>query len=321
MNRIRTRFTEVFGVDLPVVQGGLAHLAHWELCAAVSEAGGLGQLTALTMDRPEQLREEVHRVRELTARPFALNFALGRKDLEPFIQVAVDEHVPAISLTAGNPVPVFEMLRGVQVKKLVLVAGVRQAQKCEEAGADAVIAVGFDGGGHLGRDDIGTMVLIPRIVESVSIPVLASGGIVNGSQLAAALAMGAEGIEMGTRFVATAECRAHPNYKEAIVAGLETDTVIIERSLGRPGRALRGPVTEACIAAEARGAPADELYPFFSGNANKAAIIDGEMDRGFAWASQGMGLIRDIPTVANMVEALVGDYERALRRLPKVERS
>ncbi|MGH2363687.1 MAG: NAD(P)H-dependent flavin oxidoreductase [Chloroflexota bacterium] len=312
---MKTRFTQAFGVAVPVVQGGLAHLAHWELCAAVSAAGGLGQLTALTMASPEELREEVRQVRARTDRPFALNFALGRRDVDPYLQVAVDEAVPAISLTAGNPAPIFEALRGVKIKKIVLTAGVRQAQKCEELGADAVIAVGYEGGGHLGRDDIGGLVLIPRIVRSVSLPVLASGGIAGGAQLAAALAMGAEGIEMGTRFVATLECRAHAHYKQALVAGRETDTAIIERSLGRPGRALRSPITDACIAAEAGGASEAELHPFFSGEANKRAALAGELEQGFVWASQGMGLIDDVPTVAELLQRILHECAEAASRV------
>ena len=312
---MKTRFTEAFGVEVPVVQGGLAHLAHWELCAAVSAAGGLGQLTALTMDSPEELREEIGEVRARTDRPFALNFALGRRDVDRYLQVAVDEGVPAISLTAGNPAPIFEALRGAKIKKIVLTASVRQAQKCEELGADAVIAVGYEGGGHLGRDDIGGLVLIPRIVRSVSLPVLASGGIAGGDQLAAALAMGAEGIEMGTRFVATLECRAHAQYKQALVAGHETDTAIIERSLGRPGRALRSSVTDACIAAEAAGASEAELYPLFSGERNKRAALEGELEQGFVWASQGMGLIDDVPSVAELLQRIVRECAEAAARV------
>lgn len=311
---MKTKFTERFGVELPIVQGGLAHLAFSELCIAVSEAGGLGQLTAATMPSPEFLREEIRRVRAATDKPFAVNFSLGRTSLDEFIKVTIEEGVECISVTGGNPQPLFEAFDGTPVKKIVLVAGVRQAQKAEELGADAVIAVGFEGGGHIGRDDIGTMVLVPRVAESVSIPVLAAGGISDGRGLAAALALGADGIEMGTRFVATQECRAHPAYKEALLAANETSTVVIERSIGRPGRALRNRWTEDILAAEDRGAGIEELLPLISGKANRRAGLEGDMDQGFVWAGQGVGLIKNIPTVKELLDEIVADAKKALDR-------
>ncbi|MDD1516244.1 NAD(P)H-dependent flavin oxidoreductase, partial [Priestia megaterium] len=219
---MKTRITEIFGIQYPIVQGGLAYLAYAELASAVSNAGGLGQITAATLGTQEKLREEIRRVRTMTDKPFGVNFAIARHDgkYKDLLEVAIEEKVPAISITGGNPQPVFERIKGENIKTLVLVSGVRQAQKAEELGADAVMAVGQEGGGHLGRDDIGTMVLIPRVVESVSIPVLASGGIGDGRGLLAAFALGAEGIEMGTRFIATQECvHANSVYKEALVNG------------------------------------------------------------------------------------------------------
>src|SRR5690606_12655460 len=195
-----TRVTKLLGIKYPIIQGGLAYLAYSDLAAAVSNAGGLGQITALSLESPEQLREEIRKVREKTDRPFGVNFAFGNygKGYEPMVEVAIEEKVPVISMTGGNPTPMFKMLEGVDVKKLVLVAARRQAQKAEELGADAVMVVGQEGGGHLGRDDVGTMVLVPQVVDSVSIPVIASGGIGDGRGLMAALSLGAEGIEMGT---------------------------------------------------------------------------------------------------------------------------
>ena len=241
---MKTRVTEVFGIKYPIVQGGLAYLAYAELAAAVSNAGGLGQITAATIGSPEKLREEIRKVRKLTNKPFGVNFAIAKHDnggnYQELLEVAIEEKVPAISLTGANPQPVFERIKGENIRTLVLVAGVRQAQKAEELGADAVMAVGQEGGGHLGRDDIGTMVLIPRVVDSVSIPVLASGGIGDGRGLLAALSLGAEGIEMGTRFIVTQECiHANEKYKQAIVNAKETDTAVIKRTLGAPGRVLK----------------------------------------------------------------------------------
>ena len=304
---MKTRLTQLLGIERPVIQGGLAHLAFAGLAAAVCEAGGLGQITAASMADGEALRREIQALRRLTSKPFAVNFAIGHLPLEPLLDVALQEAAPVISVTGGNPEDLFRRAdaSGVPVKKLVLVAGTRQAQKAEALGADAVIAVGFEGGGHIGRDDIGSLVLIPRVVDSVRIPVVASGGIGDGRGLAAALCLGAEGIEMGTRFVATRECIASAAYKQAIVAGKETDTIIIERSLGRPGRALRSSYTAAIVAAESDGKALDEILPLIGRQANRAAALNGDMEYGFVWAGQVMGLINDAPTVAELLDRIM----------------
>ena len=192
---------------------------------------------------------------------------------------------------------------------MVLVAAPRQAQKAESLGVDAVIAVGYEGGGHIGRDDIGTIVLVPRIVDSVRIPVLASGGIGDARGLAAALALGAEGIEMGTRFVATRECAAHPAYKQALVDARETDTAIIERTIGRPGRVLKGPWPEKILAMEAEGATIETLLPYISGEVNRRGARDGDLENSFVWSGQVAGLIDDVPPVAELIERIVRGAE------------
>lgn len=312
---MRTRVTELFGIDYPIVQGGLAHLAFAELCGAVSNAGGLGQISAATIPGgTDGLREEIRRVRALTDRPFAVNFAISiHRDTMGLVEAALDAGVSIMSFTAGNPEPFLNRLAGTGVKTLVLVAGVRQARKVEELGGSAVIAVGFEGGGHLGRDDIATLVLVPRILESVSIPVLASGGIGDGRGLAAALAMGASGIEMGTRFVATVECRAHENYKRALVEARETDTTIIERSLGTPGRTLAGPAADHVIALERESAPREALIAAISGEVNKRGALEGQLDEGWVWAGQVAGLVHDVPTVKELLDRMVGEAEARLR--------
>jgi len=312
---VQTRLTELLNIRLPVIQGGLAYLAYADLAAAVSAAGGLGQITAASFQTAEDLRREIARARQATDRPFGVNFALGHWEWEAHLEVAAEEQVPVISVTGGNPEPVFRRLEGLPVKKLVLVAGVRQAQKAEALGADAVIAVGFEGGGHLGRDDLGTLVLVARIVDSVRIPVAASGGIADGRGLAAALALGADGVEMGTRFVATRECRAHPAYKEALLRAGEADTVVIERSLGRPGRALRSGFTEAILEREAAGTGVADLLPYIGGAANRRAALEGRLDEGFAWAGQASGLIQDIPSVAELLSRMEEEAGQAWQRL------
>jgi NADH:quinone reductase (non-electrogenic) len=308
-----TRVTRLFGIDLPIVQGGLAHLAFAELAAAVSNAGGLGQITALSTGSPGALAAEIARVRERTDRPFAVNLAIGHLPIEPYLDVALAEGVPGISVTGGNPEAALRRCDGHDVRRLVLVAGVRAARKAESLGADAVIAVGQEGGGHLGRDDVGLVALLPRVVEAVAIPVLASGAIVDGRGLTAALALGAEGIEMGTRFVATVECRAHPHYKEAIVAARETDTAVIERSIGRPGRVLAGPYATQILAREAGGADIHDLIPLIEGSHNKRAALEGALEDGFVWAGQGVGGIHDVPTVAALMARIEAEARQAAR--------
>ncbi|WP_428910471.1 NAD(P)H-dependent flavin oxidoreductase [Niallia sp. Krafla_26] len=315
---MKTRVTEIFGIEYPIVQGGLAYLAYAELAAAVSNAGGLGQITAATLRTPENLRNEIHKIRKLTDKPFGVNFAIQRYNGNylDLLEVAIVEKVPAISITGGNPQPVLERLKGENIKTLVLVSGVRQAQKAEELGADAVMAVGQEGGGHLGRDDIGTIVLIPRVVDSVSIPVLASGGIGDGRGLLAAFALGAEGIEMGTRFIATQECvHAHEKYKQALLQAKETDTVIIKKTLGSPGRVLNSEYTQNIIEREKAGATYKDLEEIISGKANCNYIYDGNEEKGYAWAGQVIGLIDDIPTVQELFDEMIRTTENGYDRI------
>ncbi|MED3661887.1 nitronate monooxygenase family protein [Ureibacillus sp. FSL K6-8385] len=307
-----TRITKLLGIQYPIIQGGLAYLAYSDLAAAVSNAGGLGQITALTLESPEQLREEIRKTREKTDKPFGVNFAFGNygKGYEPMVEVAIEEKVPVISMTGGNPAPMFKLLEGVDVKKLVLVAARRQAQKAEELGADAVMVVGQEGGGHLGRDDVGTMVLVPQVVDSVSIPVIASGGIGDGRGLMAALALGAEGIEMGTRFIATKECvHASPAYIEALLKSSETDTTVIKRSLGTPARALKTEYTEKILQIEKENPTYEALKEYISGEANKRFIYDGDIQNGFGWAGQVAGLIKDVPTVKELFDRMIRQAE------------
>ncbi len=311
--RVETPLTSMLNVDYPIVQGGLAHLAFAGLCAAVSNAGGLGQISAATIPGGiDGLRDEIRAVRSLTDRPFAVNFAISaRRDITEMVELALAEDVRIMSFTAGNPEPYLTRLAGTGVQTLVLVAGVRQAQKVEQLGGSAVIAVGYDGGGHLGRDDIGTMVLVPRILESVTIPVLASGGIGDGRGLAAALAMGAAGIEMGTRFVATVECIAHENYKQALVAARETDTTIIERSIGTPGRVLKNPMADRIIALENAG-ERDQVVSSISGRVNQLGAIDGDLEGGWVWSGQVAGLIHDVPSVKDLMDRMVVDASQRI---------
>ncbi len=307
-----TRVTELLGITYPIIQGGLAYLAYSDLAAAVSNAGGLGQITAMSLDTPEDLRSEIQLVRSKTNCSFGVNFAIGQhgRPFEHMLEIAIEEKVPVISMTGGNPAPIMKFLEGEDIKKLVLVSERRQAVKSEELGADAIMVVGQEGGGHLGKNDTGTIVLIPQVVDSVSIPVIASGGIGDGRGLMAALALGAEGIEMGTRFIATKECiHAHDNYKQKIIDSNEHDTVVIKRKIGTPARAICNVWTAKILEIEELNPTYAALKEYISGEANKKYIYEGKENEGFAWAGQIIGSIKDIPSVDELIKRMIGDAE------------
>ena len=307
-----TRITKLLKIQYPIIQGGLAYLAYSDLAAAVSNAGGLGQITAMSLKQPDDLRKEIRRLKSLTSHPFGVNFAIGQhgRPYEDFLQVVIEEKVPVVTVTGGNPAPFFEKLAGQHITKLVLVASKRQAQKAEQLGADAVMVVGQEGGGHLGRDDVSTLVLVPQVVDAVSIPVIASGGIGDGRGLMAALSLGAEGIEMGTRFIATKECvHAHDLYKQALITGDETGTTVIKRSLGSPARAIRNSWTDKILELEKNHATYEDLKDYISGETNKKYIYEGKINEGFAWAGQVIGLIKDVPSVEKLFERIITEAE------------
>lgn len=303
-----TRITELLNIEYPIIQGGLAYLGYSHLAGAVSNAGGLGQITAMSLPSAEALRLEIQKVRTLTDKPFGVNFAIGMHGVgyEDRVQVAIDEQVPAVTLTGGNPAPLLEMLQSTDIKTLVLVSSPRQAQKAEQLGASAVIVVGQEGGGHLGRNDVGTMVLVPQVVDAVSIPVVASGGIGDGRGWMSAHALGAEGIQMGTRFIATEECiHAAASYKQALLESAESDTVVIKRSIGAPARVLRNEYSDKILEVESVSPTYEALKEYISGKANKRWIYDGVQDEGIGWAGQVTGMIRDIPSVSQLISRMV----------------
>ncbi|MDR7076145.1 enoyl-[acyl-carrier protein] reductase II [Neobacillus niacini] len=313
-----TRVTNLLGIRYPIIQGGLHFLSYSELASSVSNAGGLGQITAMSLSSPLELKEEIMRMREKTNKPFGVNIAIGShgRAYEHLLQVVVDEKVPVISITGGNPAPLFKQLEGVDVKKLVLVSSKRQAINAEQLGADAIMVVGQEGGGHIGRDDIGTIVLVPLVVDAVSIPVIASGGIGDGRGLLAALVLGAEGIEMGTRFIATEECiQANQLYKRRIIESEVTDTVVIKRSIGGPARVIKNSWAESILAAEKELPTYENLKNLIGGTANKRYILEGIEAQGFAYAGQIIGRIRKVVPVAQLIEDMILEAERMYTKL------
>lgn len=313
--RLETSATRTLGIRYPIVQGGLARIARAELAGAVSAAGGLGQLAAAGLGTPDLLRAEIRKVREITDAPFGVNFPVGHMPIEDLMDVVLEEKVAAVSFTGGNPQPHIRRLEGSGIRILVLVAGPEQAIKAEQAGADVIATVGFEGGGHIGRTDLTTMVAVPLVKRSVGIPVLAGGGIADGSGLAAALALGADGVEVGTRFIAVREAHAHERYKTAVVQTGSNDTVVIKRSLGTPGRALSNRWTERILAAEAEGKPRDEILALVRADANARAVDDGDIETGLAWVGQSAAIAADIPGAGQLVERMVAEARDIVRRL------
>ena len=262
----------------------------------------------MSLESPDALKNEIVKLRGLTKKPFGVNFAIGQHDrpFTDFLKVAIEERIPIISVTGGNPSSFFGQLKEIDVKKLVLVASTRQAMKAEKLGADAIMVVGQEGGGHIGRDDVGTFVLTPQVVDSVRIPVIASGGIGDGRGLMAALCLGAEGIEMGTCFIATKDCiHASELYKKRLMEGSESDTVVIKRSIGAPGRVISNSWSAQILKIEKEIGGYESLKEFISGKANKRYIHEGKEDVGYAWAGQVMGLINGVPTVQELIQRMV----------------
>jgi NADH:quinone reductase (non-electrogenic) len=313
---IETRVTKLLGIRYPIVQGGLARVAFADLAAAVSNAGGLGQIATAGLDTPERLRAEIRRCRALTDRPFGVNFPIGRFDMTPMLEATLEEGVRIIALTAGNPAPYIRRCEQVPgVRTLVLTAGPELARKAEAAGADMVATVGYEGGGHIGRTDETTLVMVPRVVAAVGIPVLASGGIATGAGLLAALALGAEGVEMGTRFVATEEAQAHAAYKQALAVAQPADTMLIKRSLGMPGRVLESPYARRIAEAEAAGAPKEEIVAMIRGEMNAVGTSGGDLGNSYVWAGQCVGLLDAVEPAGLVLRRMAAEAAAGMARL------
>lgn len=307
-----TRITRLFGIRYPIVQGGLARIARAELAAAVSNAGGLGQIAMAGVGTsPELMRAEIRKAKSLTRAPFGVNFPIGHLNIDALLDVVVEEKVAAVSLTRGDPRPAIARLAGSGIRLLVLVSGPEQARKAEQAGADAVATVGYEGGGHLGRNDLTTFVGVPLVADTVSIPVVAGGGLADGRGLAAALALGAEGVEIGTRFIAVEEAHAHENYKRALLRA--HNTAIVKRGLDQPGRALANRWTDDYLKAEAEGTAREDLLAMVGAQANERGVFFGDVENSLLWAGQAAALIGDIPTTGQLVDRMILEARSRVR--------
>jgi nitronate monooxygenase len=313
-----TRITKMLGIKYPILLGGLFWMGRAELVAAVANAGGLGFITAATFDTPEDVRAEIRKARDLTDKPIGLNInlfpSLRPQPVEEWVRVAVEEKVAVVESSGRSPEAIVAPLHAGGVKIMHKVAGVRFARTSERLGCDAVCVVGYECGGYPGLDQVTTLVLVPLAVDAVQIPVVAGGGFADGRGLVTALALGADAVLMGTRFMATKECHCHPAWKEYLVNASETETVLAMRSLGFPARLIKNAVSQKIMELEDRHAPPEEILRVV-GDMRGEVYDSGDIDAGIADAGQCMGLIQDVPTVKELIDRIVEQAIQVRERL------
>ncbi len=306
---MKTKITELLGIQYPVIQGGMAWIAEYHLAAAVSNAGGLGIIGAASAP-PETVREQIREVRKRTDRPFGVNVMLMNPNAQQVAQVVIEEGVPAVTTGAGNPAKFIPMWKQAGIRVIPVVASAAMAKMMERAGADAVVAEGMEAGGHIG--ELTTMALVPQVADAVDIPVIAAGGIADARGFAAAFMLGAQAVQMGTRFVTAAESIAHANYKERIVKAKDIDSEVTGRSTGHPIRVLRNQMSRDYLKMEKEGASLEELEVLTLGSLRKA-VMDGDVKGGSLMAGQIAGLIRQENTCKEIIEEITGQAEKLLK--------
>ena len=308
---LKTAICDLFGIKYPIIQGGMAHVATAELVAAVSEAGGLGIIGAGASE-PGWLREQIHKTRKMTKKPFGVNILLISPHAKEVIEVVLEEKVAVVTTGAGNPGPLVPRFKEAGIKVMPVVASVALARRLERAGVDAFIAEGMESGGEIGQ--ITTMVLVPQVVDSVKVPVVAAGGFADGRGLVAALAIGAQGIQMGTRFVCSVECIAHPAYKQAMVDASDRATIITGQSTGYPMRCLENKLAREFLSKEKTEASIEEIMEFGVGKV-RLGLIEGDLEWGTLLAGQICGMIKDIKPVKAIIDDIVAGAEALMTKL------
>ncbi|MBR1569267.1 MAG: nitronate monooxygenase [Bacteroidales bacterium] len=306
---MKSAICDILGIEKPIFQGGMAWIADARLAAAVSEAGGLGIISSIN-GGAEAVRAEIRKARELTRKPFGVNIMLAAPDAETVAAVVVEEGVKVVTTGAGSPARYMEQWKTAGIKVIPVVASVSYALKMQELGATAVIAEGAESGGHIG--DLHTLALVPQVIDAVSIPVLAAGGVFDGRSAAAMLLMGAAGVQVGTRFLSATECRVHPVYKERLIKASDLGTMVTGKSLGDAVRSLKTPFTKKFAQMEANPAiGADQLRAFGTGSVRKA-VFEGDLAGGSFLAGEVAGLIRKEESAAEIVNDIIGGAERLL---------
>lgn len=303
--------TNLLGIQYPILQGGMAWLGTWELAAAVSNAGGLGIIGSGNMPG-NLLREQIRQVKAHTDRPFGVNMMLRSPFVEDCVAVVCEEQVPVLTTGAGNPAKYIDRFKASGAKVIPVVSAVALAKRLEKIGVDALIAEGMESGGHVGK--VTTLALVPQVVDAVSIPVIAAGGIADGRGMVAAFALGAQGIQMGTRFLASEECIAHPAYKEAVLHARDRSTVVTGMTTGHPVRCIANVLTREYEKLEYSGATVSEVEGLGKGTLRLAAI-DGDVKNGSVMAGQSSGLVDDILPVKDIIEKIMAEAESVLARL------
>jgi len=320
---LETRITKLFGIKYPIICGGMFWVGRAELIAALANAGGLGFLTAATYPTIDELKDDIHKARDLTDQPIGLNinlFASVRaQPIEKWVEVTIEEKIPVVETSGSSPAAVVEALHAGGVKIMHKVPGVRYARSAERLGVDAVCVVGHEAGGHPGMDEVGTLVMVPAAADAVKIPLVAGGGFADGRGLMAALALGADAVLMGTRFMATKECRGHSAFKEWMVHAAETDTVYCMKSINNPSRLAKNAPVEKVIEMEKRGATLEEMLPVIM-RQGPDVVDTGLMDDGLVSMGQSVGLVRDVPTVKELVDRIMEEALAAKERLDKLVR-
>jgi len=315
---LKTRITELFGIERPIVQGGLMWIATAQLASAVANAGGIGFMTALTFQEAEDLRAEIRKCRKMTKKPFGVNLtflpSLRTIDYPAYIKVCMEEGIKFIETAGRNPEPYMEQLKSAGIKVVHKCTSVRHAVKAEKIGCDAVSIDGFEAAGHPGEDDVTSLILIPLTRDAIKIPIIASGGFANGRGLVGCLGLGADGMNMGTRFVATREAPVHDNVKQALVNHGERDTRLIMRTLRNTERVLHNPIVDKVLEIESRGnTKIEDIVPYVSGLVGKEMLEDGQMDKGVLSVGQSMGFIGDIPTCRELLDRIMKEAEEIIQ--------
>ena len=307
---MKTKITELLGIEYPIIQGGMAWVAEYHLAAAVANAGGLGLIGAASAP-PEVVRDQIRKAKELTDKPFGVNIMLLNPNADEVAKIVVEEGIKVVTTGAGNPAKYMDMWKAAGVKVIPVVASVGLAKLMERAGADAVVAEGMESGGHIGSTT--TMALVPQVVDAVSIPVVAAGGIADGRGIAAAMMLGAEGVQIGTRFVVAKESIVHPAYKEKVVKAKDIDSEVTGMSTGHPVRQIRNKMTREYLKLEKEGASFEQLEYLTLGSLRKA-VIDGDVVNGTLMAGQIAGLVKKEQTCQEMIEEMMGQAEALLNR-------
>ena len=305
---MKTRVTALLGIEYPIIQGGMAWVAEHNLAAAVSEAGGLGLIGGANAPG-EVVREEIRKARELTDKPFGVNVMLMSPFADDVAKVVVEAGIKVVTTGAGNPGKYMEMWKNAGIKVIPVVASVALARMMEKGGADAVVAEGTESGGHIG--DQTTMSLVPQVADAVSIPVIAAGGIADGRGIAAAFMLGAEAVQMGTRFVVAKESIVHQNYKDRIIKAKDIDSAVTGRSHGHPIRSLRNQMTREYLKMEQEGRPFEELEYLTMGTLRKA-VMEGDVMHGTVMAGQIAGMVKKEQTCKEMISEMTAEAEKLL---------